>query len=105
MNGAQVNSHHQMVIKMLISQGVSEDEAHKRITGKGKPKQDDVPGWITSIESTYINCLKYKSNGMNGPNPLTMMDIKGFEQDVGRLTWWEKDWLIMIDDLVMSSDN
>jgi hypothetical protein len=42
---------------------------------------------------------------MSGPNPLTMMDIKVFEQDVGYLTWWERDWLIMIDDLVMSSDN
>ncbi len=90
---------------MLISQGVSEEDAHKRITGKSKPKPDDVPGWITSIESTYLNVLKYKSNGMNGPNPLTMTDIKLMEQDVGYLTWWERDWLIMVDDVVMNSDN
>ena len=101
-NGASVGAHQQIAINTLINNGVSPDDAYYRITGKRKQKINDVPGWIIAMENLYQLSYRYKTNGFNGPNQLTMMDIKLMIEDVGRLDWWEVELLFLIDNLVMN---
>ena len=101
-NGASVGAHQQIAINTLINNGVNPDDAYYRITGKRKQKINDVPGWIIAMENLYQLSYRYKTNGFNGPNPLTMMDIKLMIEDVGCLEWWEVEFLFLIDALVIN---
>jgi hypothetical protein len=101
-NGASVSAHQQVAINTLINNGVNPDEAQYRITGKRKQKINDVPGWIIAMENLYQLSYRYKTNGFNGPNPLTMMDINLMIDDVGRLDWWQIEFLFLIDNLVIN---
>ena len=100
--GASVGAHQQVAINSLINNGVNPDEAHYRITGKRKKKINEVPGWIVAMENLYQLSYRYKTNGFNGPNPLTKMDINLMIDEVGRLDWWEVEFLFLIDSLVMN---
>lgn len=101
-NGASVGAHQQVAINTLINNGVNPDEAHYRITGKHKTKKAEVPGWIVSMTNLFELSYRYRTNGFNGPNPLTMMDINLMIEDVGRLDWWEIEFLFLIDNLVIN---
>lgn len=103
-NGASVRSHQQVAINTLIKNGVNPDEAHYRITGKKKEKAE-VPGWIVSMTNLFELSYRYKTNGFNGPNPITISDIKQMMEDVGRLDWWEIEFLFLIDQLVSNHNS
>ena len=104
-NGASVGAHQQIAINTLINNGVNPDDAYYRITGKRKKKINEVPGWIVAMENLYQLSYRYKTNGFNGPNPLTMMDINLMIDEVGRLDWWQIEFLILIDSLVLNHNS
>lgn len=95
-----MGAHQQVAINALIANGVNHDEAHYRITGKRKKQINDVAGWIVSMTNLFQMSYRYRSNGFNGPNPLTMIDINLMIEDVGCLEWWEVEFLFLIDQLV-----
>ena len=104
-NGASVGAHQQIAINTLINNGVNPDDAYYRITGKRKQKINEVPGWIIAMENLYQLSYRYKTNGFNGPNPLTMRDINLMIDDVGRLDWWQIEFLFLIDNLVINHNS
>lgn len=103
--GASVGAHQQVAINTLIANGVNPDEAHYRITGKRKKKINEVPGWIVSMTNLFELSYRYRTNGFNGPNPLTMMDINLMIEDVGCLEWWEVEFLFVFDQLVLNHNS
>lgn len=104
-NGASVGAHQQVAINTLINNGVNPDDAYYRITGKRKQKINEVPGWIVSMTNLFELSYRYRTNGFNGPNPLTMMDINLMIDDVGRLDWWQIEFLFLIDNLVINHNS
>lgn len=57
------------------------------------------------LENLYDLSYRYKSNGFIGPNPLTMADIRMMIDDVGKLDWWQIEFLFLIDNLVMNHNS
>ena len=104
-NGASVGAHQQVAINTLINNGVNPDDAYYRITGRRKRKISDVPGWIVSMTNLYELSYRYRTNGFNGPNPLSLADIKQMMEDVGNLEWWEIEFLFLIDQLVSNHNS
>lgn len=57
------------------------------------------------LENLYDLSYRYKTNGFSGPNPLTMSDIRMMIDDVGKLDWWQIEFLFLIDNLVQSHNS
>jgi hypothetical protein len=54
-------------------------------------------------QSDFIAQIRQHSKYFtHGPNPLTMMDINLMIDDVGRLDWWQIEFLFLIDNLVLN---
>lgn len=97
-----VSEHEKAAIQAIVMvEKVSEAVAHKRVTGEDLLVKKPIDPIIHMIISIYAAVKRYKSHGAMGENPLSMRDIKMFEEDERDLCDFEIACLLAIDDEVM----
>lgn len=97
-----ISEHEKAAIKAIILiEKVSEAVAHKRVTGEELLVKKDIDPTIQMIICEYQALMRYKTYGGMGPNPLSLRDIKLYEEDNYTLSNFEIACLLAIDDEVM----